>query len=209
VYGVIVSIIWEDEIMSKRIQGFVVGTVFGALLFTGGIALAKTGMETLSAEYRNIKIVIDGSTVTPKDGNGAPVEPFIVNGTTYLPVRAVAQAMNSTVSWDAATSTVTINTAGYSGVTAPSNPTTPTQSSPPATNAAQNGTITDAQAKQIALNHAGVTEADTSWLRAKLDWDDGRQHYDVDFVVGTREYEYEINATTGKVNSYSNESVYD
>jgi uncharacterized membrane protein YkoI len=206
VYGVIRRIIWEGEIMSKRIQGFIVGTVFGSLLLTGGIALAKTATETLSVEYRDIKIVVDGYTVTPKDGNGAPVEPFIVNGTTYLPVRAVAQAMNSTVSWDAATSTVTINTAGYSGVPA----TTPTQPPlPPVTNAAQNGTITEAQAKQVALNQAGVTEADTSWIRAKLDWDDGRQHYDVDFVVGTREYEYEINATTGKIISYSNESMYD
>ena len=43
---------------------------------------------------------------TPKDANGAVVEPFICNGTTYLPVRGVAGAFGKEVEWDPMTSTV-------------------------------------------------------------------------------------------------------
>lgn len=36
------------------------------------------------------------------------MEPFILDGTTYLPVRAVAGALGLGVGWDDATSTVTL-----------------------------------------------------------------------------------------------------
>jgi hypothetical protein len=35
--------------------------------------------------------MIDGVTITPKDVTGNVVDPFIYNGTTYLPVRAVGK----------------------------------------------------------------------------------------------------------------------
>ena len=38
--------------------------------------------------------------IDPKDANGQTVEPFIYNGTTYLPVRAVGTAIGKDVSWD-------------------------------------------------------------------------------------------------------------
>ena len=57
-------------------------------------------------QYDNIKLVIDGATITPKDANGSTVEPFIYNGTTYLPVRAVGNALGKQVSWDGKTKTV-------------------------------------------------------------------------------------------------------
>lgn len=50
--------------------------------------------------------MVDGVSITPKDANGTVVEPFIVDGTTYLPVRAVGEAMGKTVDWDGRTHTV-------------------------------------------------------------------------------------------------------
>ena len=44
----------------------------------------------------------------PKDANGNTVEPFIIDGTTYLPVRAVSNALGLNVGWDDATSTVSL-----------------------------------------------------------------------------------------------------
>lgn len=38
-----------------------------------------------------LKITLDGKEITPTDANGAAVEPFAISGTTYLPVRAVAE----------------------------------------------------------------------------------------------------------------------
>ena len=60
----------------------------------------------MDVDYLDIKLVVDGKEVTPKDVNGKVVEPFAYNGTTYLPVRAVGEALGKTVRWDGETKTV-------------------------------------------------------------------------------------------------------
>lgn len=67
---------------------------------------ANTIKKTITVEYSGIKLVVDGVEVTPKDANGAVVEPFVYNGTTYLPVRAVGNAIGKQVGWDGTTQTV-------------------------------------------------------------------------------------------------------
>ena len=67
------------------------------------------------------------------------------------------------------------------------------------------GRITEADAKQIALDHAGVSESETERMRVKLGRDDGVQEYEVNFYVGNREYDYDINAATGAIRSYDSE----
>ena len=91
--------------MKKRLQGLVAGVLIGATV-AGGTALAKNISESISVVYRNIGLVVDGEEIVPKDANGNVVEPFIYNGTTYLPVRAIGQAFDKEVSWDGTTSTV-------------------------------------------------------------------------------------------------------
>ena len=44
------------------------------------------------------------------DANGNYVEPFIIDGTTYLPVRGIASALGLNVGWDGATKTVLLTT---------------------------------------------------------------------------------------------------
>ena len=68
----------------------------------------KTGTENATLYYRDINIVIDGKTITPTDTDGNVVEPFIIDGTTYLPVRAVSEAVDCGVDWDGETNTVII-----------------------------------------------------------------------------------------------------
>ncbi len=62
--------------------------------------------------------------------------------------------------------------------------------------------ISAEEAKTIALAHAGVAAEDATGLRAELDYDFGARHYDVEFFVGTTEYDIEVNAQTGTVNAY-------
>lgn len=69
--------------------------------------------------------------------------------------------------------------------------------------------ITEADAKSIALSNAGVSETDIIYITVKQDWDDGRAEYEVDFIAGGMEYEYEIDAASGNVISWEAESVYD
>ena len=75
----------------------------------------------------------------------------------------------------------------------------------PNTNASA-GKVDEARAKEIALNHAGVKAADATVTKSKLDYDDGRQVYEIEFYVsgsnGYTEYDYEIEAATGKIVSY-------
>jgi len=98
--------------MEKRLQGLLAGVLIGALL-TSGVVFAKQASETISVIYDNIKILIDGKEYRPTDGNGNEVEPFIYNGTTYLPVRAIANAFDKEVDWEAQTSTVTLGSKHY------------------------------------------------------------------------------------------------
>ncbi len=67
------------------------------------------------------------------------------------------------------------------------------------TSSASKEYISEDKAKSIAYNHASVKTADVKFSKAELDRDDLIVHYDVEFVAGNYEYEYEINAETGKV----------
>lgn len=85
--------------MKKRLQGLVAGVLAGVLLTTGVCYAANT--TTLYDVMTNgIRIVLDGKELNPTDVNGNSVEPFVYNGTTYLPVRAIATAMGKAVYWD-------------------------------------------------------------------------------------------------------------
>lgn len=81
----------------------------------------------------------------------------------------------------------------------------PEVTQPPAETTAPEG-ITEAQAQTIALEHAGLAEQDVSHLQVREDWDDGRQEYDVEFHVGSLEYEYEIDAASGKILSFDKDA---
>ena len=91
--------------MKEKIQGIIAGWLMSTILI-GGYTLAADFSETVDIFYRNIKLYVDGAEYVAKDGNGNVVEPFIYNGTTYLPVRGVADAFGKDVVWDGATSSI-------------------------------------------------------------------------------------------------------
>lgn len=68
------------------------------------------------------------------------------------------------------------------------------------------GYISEDAAKDAALTHAGLTEDQLSGIRVRLDYDDGRAVYDVEFLrrtdTGCEEYDYEIAAADGAILSY-------
>ncbi|MCI5951745.1 MAG: PepSY domain-containing protein [Anaerostipes sp.] len=65
--------------------------------------------------------------------------------------------------------------------------------------------ISEEEAKQIALKDAGVKESDVSGMRIKLETDDGTKEYEVDFYVGDKEYDYDIDASDGTIRSKDTE----
>ncbi len=91
--------------MKKRSR-FLAGMLTMALLFgTAGSAYAAYQKQA-TLNYNSIRITLDGQPLIPKDAAGQTVEPFIIDGTTYLPVRAVGQALGLGVDWDGHTNTV-------------------------------------------------------------------------------------------------------
>ena len=63
--------------------------------------------------------------------------------------------------------------------------------------------VTEEQARETALSHAGLTADQVTFVRSKLDRDDGRLMYDVEFYTSDyKEYDYEIDAATGEILSY-------
>lgn len=62
--------------------------------------------------------------------------------------------------------------------------------------------IGKARTENIAFQHAGVSRNQVRDLETELDDDDGRRYYEVEFEVGDTEYEYDIEAYTGKILDY-------
>lgn len=89
-----------------------------------------------------------------------------------------------------------------SGVT-----TTPAQTAPN-TNTST-GAVDEAKAQEIALAHAGVKAADATITKSKLDYDDGRQIYEIEWYANGAKYDYEIAVATGEIidSSYEAKTV--
>lgn len=94
---------WQKTLVLILAVVMVVGLSSAALA-------ASVTKKQLTAEYSGIQITLDGQKIEPKDANGTIVEPFIVDGTTYLPVRALSNAFGLDVDWDQATQTVVLTT---------------------------------------------------------------------------------------------------
>ena len=67
--------------------------------------------------------------------------------------------------------------------------------------AAKAAGLNEEGALDIALKHAGVAKSDVSFKKVHLDFDDdlGKTIYDVEFHVGIKEYNYDIDSTTGAI----------
>lgn len=62
-----------------------------------------------------------------------------------------------------------------------------------------NDIISKEKAKSIALQDANLKESEISKFHIELDRDDGIRKYDIEFHSGQQEYDYEIDAQSGKI----------
>ena len=61
------------------------------------------------------------------------------------------------------------------------------------------GAVDEAKAQEIALAHAGVSAADATITKSKLDYDDGRQVYEIEWYANGAKYDYEVAVATGEI----------
>lgn len=91
--------------MKKRLLSLALALVLvTAVTIPAWGALTTKTIEVLTG----VDIFVDGVKMEPKDANGNPVETFVYNGTTYVPLRAVSQSLGYNVNWDGANKRVYI-----------------------------------------------------------------------------------------------------
>lgn len=95
----------------KKIISFILALTLMLSLGTAAFA-AETTTKQAELYYREVKILVDGKELVPQDVNGESTEPFIIDGTTYLPIRAVASALGLKVEWKAETSSIHLTAGG-------------------------------------------------------------------------------------------------
>lgn len=93
----------------SNIKPFIIGLLIGSLVCSSvAVAFAANYTATLKAVYRDIKVYVDDKKIDYYASNGAYAEPYIVNGTTYVPLRLFSEKLDKPVYWDGATSSIYI-----------------------------------------------------------------------------------------------------
>ena len=122
---------WEQETQTIRL------TSGGEAAFGepgSSVPVVPEGAVLYSVEavlkYPGITILLDGETLVPKDVTGKVVDPFVIDGTTYLPIRAVASALGLGVDWDGSTKTVLLYSDPQQGPSEPQQETPEVSGSP-------------------------------------------------------------------------------
>lgn len=175
------------------------------------IAFTDAGISAEQVQYLWSKMDYD-------DGKAVYDVEFVVNGVEYdyeidavrgtiLSVDQEAdnyRAANQTAGTQAASQTS--GNAASQKTTVQSNSTAQTANQ--GSTAQQNNYIGEQAAQDAALAHAGVSAQNVSFVRTKLDWDDGRWQYEVEFYDQGTEYDYSIDAVTGEVLGYDYDAEY-
>lgn len=93
--------------MKRRLPSFFAGMLTMLLICSLTVsALAISGRMTLEVEP--INVMVNGEVFQPKDGLGRDVPVFVYNGTTYAPLRALAEAYGLEVGYDKAQNLATV-----------------------------------------------------------------------------------------------------
>ena len=160
-------------------------------LTLAGLMVVTTASVGAASVYKNITarqntamtVKVDGTALTMKDDDGDSLYPLTYDGNTYLPAEQLASAVGYNATSDDNSVSLTKKVAATSTRTSSTD-------------------IGAEKAKEIALQHAGVSASNAVFVKAEREYDDGRLTYDVDFYAGNKEYDYEILAADGTILSY-------
>ncbi|NOU99125.1 peptidylprolyl isomerase [Paenibacillus planticolens] len=86
--------------MKDKVKGLIVGLTIGSLI-SGTAAFAASSQ--IEVAFRSIKYMFDGVEKVPADGKG-----FVYEGSTYVPLRFVSEALGKKVEWDEENETIWI-----------------------------------------------------------------------------------------------------
>ena len=194
-----------------------------ALCAAGLLALALTGCGGGTAGGQAEYIGIDAAKAVALEAAGVAEDDAVFstagldkrNGMDYYAVDFTADGQSYEYDIDAVTGVVIDSSSGGGTAETPAagdddgTASAPAAASPsPSAGQTTGGqaaatAVTEEQARETALSHAGLTADQVTFVRSKLDRDDGRLMYDVEFYTSDyKEYDYEIDASTGEILSY-------
>lgn len=94
--------------MKQRFLSFAAGALTALLISSTAVtALAASG--AIRIEVSPISVLVDGEVFQPKDAKGNDVMVFTYNGTTYAPLRALAEAYGLEVGYDGERNIATVS----------------------------------------------------------------------------------------------------
>jgi len=96
--------------MKRNLKCIVLGMLI-MLLITGTV-FAVPVTKTIEVVFNKVNLTVNGQKVTADN--------ILYNGTTYVPIRATADALGKVVGWDPITNTASINDKGSTPTPAPS-----------------------------------------------------------------------------------------
>lgn len=177
--------------------------VFGMAVTGSAGVYAGTNMQKISAYLNHsIGFNVNGAAYTPVDGHGKTLAPITYNDTTYLPVRALADALKVPVTFNASTNQVILGSG--------SSATTPDNGSAVTLAAVQ---YSAAQKEQITKAFANFAGFETAYAPAQMIKGDAFQKVvggedGVSFLfnkmrvnVSPRDYSYDYDGTTVKLSN--------
>ncbi|WP_379164121.1 stalk domain-containing protein [Paenibacillus sp. sgz5001063] len=176
--------------------------VFGMAVTGSAGVYAGTNLQKISAYLNHsIGFQVNGAKYTPVDNNGRTLAPITYNDTTYLPVRAVADALKVPVTFNPSTNQVIL---GSAGTTTPGNGSAVTLATVQYS-AAQKEAITKAFAafQGFETAYAPMQMVNGDAFQKVAEGSDGVRflfsHMNVD--ISPRDYSYEYDGTPVKLST--------
>ncbi|WP_339303752.1 stalk domain-containing protein [Paenibacillus sp. FSL R5-0519] len=100
----------------KSKKWLITASVFGMVLTGSAGVYAGTQLETIKAYLNHgLAIEVNGQKFTPTGDQGKKLAPITYQGSTYLPVRSIADALNTEVKYDSQNNKVSIGSSSSSG----------------------------------------------------------------------------------------------
>lgn len=94
--------------MKSKVLSFLSGILF-TLVLIGLPVTALAASNGFTIECYPIKVLVNGEVFQPKDAKGNDALVFTYNGTTYAPLRALAEAYGLEVGYDGSRNLATVN----------------------------------------------------------------------------------------------------
>lgn len=96
------------KLIPNQYKWFLAGAVLTAALTIPLTSFAESVQKMIKVTYADIKVTLNGQAVDLKDSEGTVLHPFNYDGSIFVPIRGVSEALGMNVSWDGENNTVVI-----------------------------------------------------------------------------------------------------